>query len=226
DSQALAELDNERQRLAARQRDARQALGDELELLGYAWPSDPAAWLAARERDAQDWQQAQAQQQTLRDALRQQEQRLDNATTLAQRWRERWQAAEQPRFEAPTGDVELLLASAEQHLEDAERHLLQLAGERRTHDDNRERPAGRLADCQARWSDALQASPFSDEAAFLAACLPLAERQALQARKQQLDTALTEAVTLHQSARQTLEQLLAQPLTEQDAATLAAQLEA
>ncbi|HLT03471.1 MAG TPA: AAA family ATPase, partial [Pseudomonas sp.] len=50
DSQALAELDNERQRLAARQRDARQALGDELELLGYAWPSDPAAWLAARER--------------------------------------------------------------------------------------------------------------------------------------------------------------------------------
>src|SRR5699024_1561886 len=69
DTQALGELDGERQRRRARRQDVQQALRDELAPLGYALPDDTAAWLAQREADARQWQQAQAQQQTLRDEL-------------------------------------------------------------------------------------------------------------------------------------------------------------
>lgn len=224
DTQALGELDGERQRLLARRQDVQQALRDELATLGYALPDDTAAWLAQREADARQWQQAQAQQQTLRDELREQEHRLDDATALAQRWLERWQAAEQPRFDTPSGACAALLAAAEQQLEAAERALLQLAGQRRSLGERREQQTQQRTEQQARWEAALRDSPFGSEADYLAACLPLAERQALQARKQQLDTALTEAAALHQSARQTLDQLLAQPQTGQDADALAARL--
>ncbi|HTO18258.1 MAG TPA: exonuclease subunit SbcC [Pseudomonas sp.] len=224
DTQALGELDGEQQRLLARLRDVQQALRDELTTLGYAMPDDTAAWLAAREHDARQWQQAEAQQQSLRDELREQEHRLDHAAAVAQRWLERWQAAEQPRFDAPSGACDVLLATADQQLEEAERALLQLAGQRRSLGERREQQTQQLAERQAHWEAALRDSPLGNEADYLAACLPLAERQTLQARKQQLDTALTEAAALYQSARQTLEQLLAHPLTEQDADTLAARL--
>ncbi|HTN31762.1 MAG TPA: exonuclease subunit SbcC [Pseudomonas sp.] len=224
DTLALVELDSEQQRLAGRQRDVQQALRDELATLGYELPGDTTAWLAAREQDARQWQQAEAQQQSLRDEMREQEHRLDHAATVAQRWMERGQAAEQPRVDTPVGEFDVLLASAEQQLEEAERALLQLAGQRRSLDERREQQTQQLADRQGGWESALRDSPFASEADYLAACLTLAERQALQARKQQLDTALTEAAALYQSARQTLDQLLANPLTEQDADTLAARL--
>lgn len=224
DSQALVELDNERLRLADREQEARRTLAGELETLGYDLPEDPDTWLAARTQEARDWQQNQERQLTLRDELREQEQRLDTAATLAQRWLERWQAAEQPRFATPEGDLELLVTQAERELEIAERQLLQLAGQQRSLGEARERQRQQLTERQAQWDSALRDSPFADETAYLAACLPAAERQALQQRKQALDTALTEAAALHQAAHQRLEHLLAEPLTEQDGETLAARL--
>lgn len=224
DAQTLAELEGEQQRLASRRGELETALQDELTLLGYAMPDDPATWLVEREREARDWQHGQEQQQLLRDELRNQTHLLDSATAVAQRWLERWKSDGQPRFDAPSGEPTALLATAETELERAERTLLQLTGQRRSLNESREQQAHQYAQRNTHWEEALCDSPFDREADYLAACLPATERHALQARKQQLDIALTEAAALVQSAQSSLEQLLAHPQTELDAETLSSHL--
>ncbi|MCF4008820.1 SbcC/MukB-like Walker B domain-containing protein [Rheinheimera sp. UJ63] len=58
------------------------------------------------------------------------------------------------------------------------------------------------------WQNSLQLSPFADEAAFLAALLPEAERSRLQSKKQQLEETWQSANTLLQKANEQLQALL------------------
>src|SRR5690606_5273507 len=57
-----------------------------------------------------------------------------------------------------------------------------------------------LALAEAEWSQALAASPFADEADFLAARLEDAEQQRLSSWREQLQQALLQARTLHGDA--------------------------
>ncbi|ABE55785.1 SMC protein-like protein [Shewanella denitrificans OS217] len=64
-----------------------------------------------------------------------------------------------------------------------------------------------LTEHQQHWQNALDASPFSDEASFSAACLSQADRQALQTLKNELDTRLHQQQALAQQAKLGLEKL-------------------
>ncbi|WP_445945288.1 AAA family ATPase [Shewanella sp.] len=64
-----------------------------------------------------------------------------------------------------------------------------------------------LTEHQQHWHNALDASPFSDETSFSAACLTQADRQALQALKSELDTRLHQQQALAQQAKLGLEKL-------------------
>jgi DNA repair protein SbcC/Rad50 len=68
-----------------------------------------------------------------------------------------------------------------------------------------------LSDAQASWQQALAASPFADEAAFIAARLEEDERQQLQARLQALQQAQALAADRLAQAEQAWQQLGPQP---------------
>ena len=71
----------------------------------------------------------------------------------------------------------------------------------------------------------LDASPFGDEAAFLAALLSDEERQHLHALKQSLDSQASATQAVLQTVTQQLDQLHTQALTTDDGATLSTRLE-
>jgi exonuclease SbcC len=77
---------------------------------------------------------------------------------------------------------------------------------------------------QAEWQQALQASPFSDEAQYTAALLSDAEQQRLQALGNQLQGAAQRAATLQADASQRLTALQAQALSDEAPETITEQI--
>lgn len=212
---ARDELARQLEKLHARQSASCNELSAELETLGYELPEDGAVWLRERQADAQAWQHAQTQRQTLLDQQAGLEHQAAAAQALATQWQQRWQAAGQTPLAAlaAVAEPETALSRAEQQLTAVQRRAAELQGTQRTLEQRlSEERASRHA-ANEEWSAALAASPFADASAFLAACLDEPRRSALQSLKERLHKALTEAQALKASSEQTLAQLRAAPQT-------------
>lgn len=153
----------------------------------------PAHWQEWLQQTEQHWQHWQQQQQEMR-RLEQQRQQLaavlNEAASQVRHWQQHWQALGLADGEPVTAaDPAVAMQEAETRL--------------RATNDERQRQAALLEqegrqqaelerevdDARASWQQALAASPFADEAAFLAAHLEEDERRRLQARLQALHQA-------------------------------------
>ena len=208
-------------------RQVEDELSAQLRAFGHELPQDGRAWLAARQAELQHWQQAQQRRQGLQQQLPTLQHAADEAERLASQWRERWQAqGGAPFTAAPLAQAESRFAAAQIAWQAAERRALEL---QITLDGLAQRETDMQARAQSsteQWQVALQNSPFEDDAQFLAALLDDAERERLQALRQQLDKARTEAQALHGAAQQQLALLRAAPQTEHDAIYLDERLQA
>ncbi|MFC4864355.1 AAA family ATPase [Pseudomonas sp. MAHUQ-62] len=209
--QRLEQLDHE-------QGAARVQLSTGLATLGYSLPAAGDAWLAEREAEWQQWQQDQAASQQLEVRLRDQQHALDAAREQARLWQGRWQAAghtgQTPL--APVDDPQAALALVQTELDVAQQRLNQLKGSERSQDQRVQEVRHQLHVQLDAWRQGLAASPFADEAAFLAALLDEAERNALLELQQRLNRELGDAEALWADARAQAERLQAEPQSELD----------
>nr|WP_301295452.1 AAA family ATPase [Pseudomonas nitroreducens] len=219
------------QQLAAQRADLQQqdqALATALGELGYEVPGDGEHWLAERTAEWQQWQQDQQRGQELAAAERDAEQACRAAQQIAAQWQQRWQDA---GFDAREVLVihaapQQALAQAEERLAAAQRQTDALQGREQSLLERLEQEQARLAERLASWQQALMASPFADEATYLAALLDDARRSELNQLRQRLETAITEAVTLRAAAARDVERLQAEPHGEQALEELDQQLQA
>ena len=177
----------------ARQRDALDAALAELGLTRPA-VSDEAQWLAARQEEAQRWQQ---QHDTL-PQLREKRSRLDSL--LATLHDDGTTPPPLPEHEhaAALGNWQTLYSEAstlEGQLRLLQEQIQQLETEREQ--------------AHSQFSTALAASPFADEDAFQHALLDDAQRQALEQCQQQLERAHQQQSALRDQAATALAQHLA-----------------
>ncbi|KAB0551077.1 AAA family ATPase [Pseudomonas argentinensis] len=199
----------------------------QLAAFGHPLPADGSSWLAARKADAERWQEAGQRRQ----ALAQQQPALlhqaSEADRQAKQWQARWQdAGGEPIVGQLLDQAAAQLESAQARWQSAERRCLEL---RITLDGiARQQAALREAEqaVAQQWQTALADSPFADEAAFLGALLDDRQREQLQALKQRLEKAQTEAHALQASAQAQLNTLHAEPQTEHSAAYLDERLQA
>ncbi|MBU1330806.1 MAG: AAA family ATPase [Gammaproteobacteria bacterium] len=223
-----AELTQRLQHTQAEQDRQAQALLASLAGFASALPADGAAWLAEQEAAWRDWQQAQAQQQALHEQAREAQRLLADAEVQAAQWLTRWQASgEQARNEPDNQTLpEQALETAAASLAAAQREGDALRGREQSQVALLDQLRTRLAECAEAWSQALQASPFSDLSAFQAALLAEDERQRLLTLKAELERALTEASALQVAAQAQLDVLSGAAQTELDVPALDEQLQA
>lgn len=223
DAQALAEKHAELARQATRRSaEAEQItaqLSASLAAAGQTLPEQAEPWLAARAAEWQDWQNRQARQQTLSSAASRQQALLANAQANAAHWLE---IAENLRSTVKIGqkpgltaanpeDAQAQFEAASQAYAQASQHGQALSGRVTQQASQLAELQKALAQAQTAWEDALHNSPFPDLAAFLAALLPPAERQQLQARKDKLLQAQQQAEALGNASRETIQRLNANP---------------
>ncbi|PZW47959.1 AAA family ATPase [Pseudomonas sp. URMO17WK12:I2] len=208
------------QLIAQRERlDALEAeLATQLGAFGHGLPEDGAAWLAARQAEAAGWQQTQQRRQALAQQLPTLQHQAREADKQAQQWQARWQeAGGEPLAAESMEQAAAGLESAQAGWQSAERRCLEL---RITLEGiaRQQQALGEAEQAAAQqWQAALVGSPFADEAAFLGALLHDGQREQLQALKQRLEKARTEAHALQASAQAQLATLRAEPQTEHSA---------
>ncbi|SCK25533.1 AAA family ATPase [Vogesella sp. LIG4] len=231
--QSVAELAAQHAALGTQRQALQQALQQDIQAAGLlaeagqdaAQEADLAPWLAARQADWQLWQQQQQAAQQWQLELERAQQRSQQAAQQAQHWQQRWDALAAGGAPAtPAGG--LTLADCSQQLTQLERELASLQGQASQLAQDLHSAQQQADEAAQQWLAALQASPFADEAAFLAALLPEAQRQQLHALQQQLQAALQRSQALLLAARQRLDALQAQALTALPLAELEAQLAA
>ncbi len=205
-----------------------QALCLALAPFADALPPEPDAWLAERAAQWQNWQRSEhAARQLEQDVLRAQA-RLLAASQLRNGWQQKaGQAGLDIMPSAPVvDDRAAALTRLQQDTEALANTLAQLEGRQAQLAADLRGREGELDAAQRVWLDALAGSAFADDAAFLAALLPEAERLRLQGLRESLVQARGQALTLLKAAQAALLDLRATPLTELPAAELAAQLTA
>lgn len=197
---------------------------------GYDLPTDPAPWLLARDAEWQRWCHTQAELQTLAQNITRRQAQRDAAQAQAQRWSERWAA-----LHADAGDDTALgaehatdaaaaLQASTAAIERLQSTLAALEGRQAQAQATRAQQATALEAAAHAWHAALQASPFTDLAAFEAALLPDPERQRLAAQRDALLNAQHRADALLQAAQARHAQLQALALTAQPLDELNARL--
>ncbi len=205
----------------------------------------PAAWLQARDADWKRWQHTQAQLQTLAQAITRQQTQCDAAHAQADAWAQRWAALQvslggqdignHPPEQAdlvdlaeladlPANALPAALAASVLATEQLAKTLAALEGRHAQAQATQAQQTTALHAATHAWQAALQASPFSTQAAFEAAVLPAAERQRIATLQGALHTAEQRASALHQAAQHKHAQLQAQALTTQTPEALDAQL--
>ncbi|MDA8523535.1 AAA family ATPase [Acidovorax sp. NCPPB 4044] len=193
------------------------ALRAALHEAGHALPEDPAPWLQAREAEWKRWQHLQEQMRVLAQAITRQQAQCDAAQAQATAWAQRWAAAQAasgadgPAIDLPASgtpedaiaeaDLPAALAAHTEAIDRLAQALAALDGRRDQTRATREQQALALEAAARAWQDALQRSPFADQAAFEAARLPEAERQRLSALKDRLGAAQHSASALLQAAQ-------------------------
>ncbi|NDJ58706.1 exonuclease subunit SbcC [Enterobacteriaceae bacterium 4M9] len=168
-----AELDEQ-------QREREQALTP----LGLCWPpvAEEAHWLAERENQVQHWQREQERSRSLSESVARLQQLLDALPD----------EAGEDEDDTPPASLD-----GWQQVQEA---CVSLAGQLTSLDTQVTLARQQLASAQTRFNQALAASPFADETAFLAARLDDATLQALELRKQQLERALQQQQTRQEEA--------------------------
>ncbi len=204
-----------------------EKLNQQLTELGYNLPDNPQTWLAARQQEAKTWQANTAKLADLKLRISQLASQQSSAQESLANAQAYWQSlglAEKTTCQIPADNKQALIESQKQ-LEAQKSQLATLEGQIQS-------LTKRLEEAQAAhkiqaddWQNALQASPFADQAAYLEALLPAAEAEQLQAQKQALDAALQDANTLLKAAKQRIAALNQQPKTELALAELAILLE-
>lgn len=203
-----------------------EGLSQSLAGFGYQLPDDASTWLVERQTEWQRWQHNQQQSLDLQRRLSELEPGLQSAIQQAELWQQRWIAldlADQTALTKPA-DAQAALQHAQAQLEEAQRRQQQLAGSRQALASRLQDEQARLQLAEQQWIAALSASPFSDEAGYLAALLDEAQRSALQQLRQRLDKALSDAQALVNAAAQQREALQASPATAFSLAQLDEQL--
>jgi len=203
-----------------------ERLSQALAGFGYQLPDDAGGWLAERQTEWQRWQHNQQQSLDLQRQLSELEPGLQSAIQQAELWQQRWIAldlADQSAL-AKLADAQAALQHAQARLEEAQRRQQQLAGSRQALASRLQDEQARLQLAEQQWIAALSASPFSDEASYLAALLDEGQRSTLQQLRQRLDKALSDAQALANAAVQQLEALQASPATAFSLAQLDEQL--
>ena len=184
-----------------------QTLQQSLAAAGHAMPDDPARWLADCEQQWQGWQQQQQAMQRLEQQLARLEVQSAQAEAQCQEWQQYWQQlglpepspSLSPRAEDLAATV-VQLEACQQQRQQLAATLAQLQGQQQQVADDIRQQGLQLAEAAQQWQQALQHSPFADEAAFAAACLPESQRTALQTMQQALDRSLQQAEALLQAA--------------------------
>ncbi|MBD9397520.1 AAA family ATPase [Pseudomonas sp. PDM11] len=196
-------------------------LATQLAAFGHELPQDGAAWLAARQAEVTRWQETRQRRQALAHQLPALQHQATEAEKQAQQWQTRWQQADgEPLAAALMEQATARFEAAQASWESAERRCLELRitleGIARQHQALREAEQA----AAQQWQTALAGSPFADEAEFLGASLDDEQREKLQALKQRLEKAQTEARALQASAQGQLAALRAEPQTEHSATYL------
>ena len=187
-------------------------------------PEDADRWLQARQAAWQQWQAAQARQQQLAQALARLEPACDTAQAEAQQWAARWHAcAHEASGAAPEPAADL--AHCARAIEQGEAQLASQQGQALQAQATLARQCAAGAQREAAWQQALAASPWSDEQAYLQAVLAPLERERLAALQQQLQGEAQQQRALQASAQARHRQLAAQALTDTPPAELGARLQ-
>lgn len=198
----------------------RATLTDSVAEFGYQLDDAASAWLAQRQAELAQYQDDQHRLGQLRERHALLCSELAQARRQAEHWTARWEALTLP---APAASRALPVDEALEQWQQGQAEEERLAGQAEALVRQQDELNLQLAQAEAEWSRALAASPFADEADFLAARLDEAEQQRLGSWREQLQQALLQARTLHADALKRLETLQSQG-QEQDMAVLAQQL--
>ncbi|WP_054180502.1 exonuclease subunit SbcC [Trabulsiella odontotermitis] len=184
-----------------RDREARlQALDESLRPYNLTLPAagEETHWLAARSEDARQWQAQQTEQQTL------QQQRNSLVPLL--------ETLPKPETE------ETLEPAPLDGWQQVHHDCVSLHSQWQTRQQQEALENERLTALQKQFTDALAASPFADQPAFLAALLDENTRQTLEQLKAQLEKAVQQGQTLAEQAQTALQQHRQTPPAALDAA--------
>lgn len=187
-------------------------------------PEAAAQWLQARQQAWQQWQAGALRQQQLAQALAQLQPVCDAAQAEARRCEARWQeCAGQASGAAPEPAQDL--AECQRWIEQGAQRLASLQGQALQAQATLAAQRAEAAQGQAAWQQALAASPWDDEPAYLQALLAPAERERLAAMQQQLQATLQQQRALQAAAQARHTELAAQALSDAPPAELGARLQ-
>lgn len=173
-------LQQQQQALQQELREQQQEREQMLTPLGLSWPTIEAEthWLGERENQVQHWQREQERAGALREAQQQLRQLLETLT-------------DEPGEDVADDALPLSLDGWQQ----VQEACASLAGQLTSLNAQVDQAQQQLAEAQARFNQALAASPFADEVAFLAARLDDATLERLELHKQELERALQQQKT-------------------------------
>lgn len=215
----LALQRDDMQRLLAQDRDA---LAASVSAHGFEWPEDSTAWLAARQRDWQQWLDTEARLHQLEQQLPLLTSQEEDLRRQAQSLRAAWDALGRGPLPASADCAasETALATSLAAQQQAAETSQQLAGALTTLQAQIAHDEARLEEQDAGFGDALLANGFADEAAFLAVLLPRSRREQLEALRAALEGKRARAAALLEKAVAEHNRLEAQALTDLDVAAL------
>ncbi|MGF6809548.1 exonuclease SbcC [Paraburkholderia sp. Clong3] len=185
-------------------RDVCDALENSLLDGGFALhdlPEDTAAWLQERAGEWQGWQQTQRRLQQLAEELTRQRALCRTAEVEAEQWHDRWLAlsstdegeADDIVLPGDISDPAVSLSRCAAEIGELKDYLASLRGRQTQLATNLAAQQKAMDETSSAWQTALTESPFVDLPAFLAALLPVEERQRLRHLKEQLHRAKQQA---------------------------------
>ena len=163
--------------------------------------------LQQRQQQLQQWQQQEQQLTMFAQQLQQLSPQAQQAAQELQQWRSQLSMATPTIAVQATlpDDVAILAAQLATCISDWQQQQQQLAtlqGEQQSLQQRQQQQAGALEQLQQQWQQALTASPFATDVAFITAILTEQQLHQLQLQKQQLQDAHTAALALLQQAEQ------------------------
>jgi exonuclease SbcC len=188
---------------------------------GFELPTKPAEWLQERDGEWQYWQQTQRRRQELTEALTKQQGQCEAAQAQAKLWEDRWQLLLSSLVEGqdPINSDELVeldlpalntvLTRCAHETTRLTHAIASLDGRQTQLASNRTQQQKAQAEAGTAWMSALADSPFADLASFVAAVLPVEERQRLVQLKEILQQAKQQAEAVLKAANEKLNRLQA-----------------
>ena len=182
-------------------------LSSTLATAGFELPTETAPWLQERGSEWQHWQQTQRRRQELGEALSRQQGQCEAAQSQAALWDERWKSLQSTSqnddffaTETTADPAGALLHCAEESSR-LTQSLAALDGRQSQLESSLAQQRKALHGALENWQAALAASPFTDLPTFVAALLPVEERQRLTQLKELRQQAKQQAEAVLKAAR-------------------------